>query len=408
MQQNDIITVALDGRITSANASEWQGKLMCAVEEHPGCRLVLDALNLEYISSAGLRVLLALAKRLNGDLTLRDVSPEVYEVFVMTGFTEMMKVVKRMRQMSVEGCEVVGRGAVGTVYRVDEDTIVKVYDAPDCLPMIENEQKRSKQALLKGIPTAISYDVVRVGDKYGSVFEMLKASTFNDLLLAHPDQLDELVRQYAHFIRSIHTVEMDPGELPEAKEVFLGYLDALKGTLPEALRRQLIDLFDAMPEDLHIIHGDIQMKNVMVSDGEPILIDMDTLSVGDPVYDFAGLFVGYKAYPEDEADNSEKFLGISRESCDRIWDAFIHYYFDDRTIPANAEDKARIVAYVRFLYLVAVLGIGLPEFRQMRIDHSIEHLSVLVKQVDSLALATKHPHQPNRPGQSSECPKTKG
>ena len=327
---------------------------------------------------------------MNGDLTVRDVSPEVYEVFQMTGFTEMMKVVKRLRQFSVEGCEVVGRGAIGTVYRVDEDTIVKVYDAPDCLPMIENEQKRSKQALLKGIPTAISYDVVQVGDKYGSVFEMLKASTFNDLVLAHPDQLDELVRQYAHFIRSIHTVEMDPGELPEAKDVFLGYLNALTGTLPEALHRQLVALFDAMPEDLHIVHGDIQMKNVMVSDGEPILIDMDTLCVGDPVYDLAGLYVGYKAFPEDEPGNSEKFLGISQESSDRIWDGFLRYYFDDRVAPENAVERILTVAYVRFLYLVAVLDIGLPEFRQIRIAHSIEHLSALVEQVDRLALAAKH------------------
>ena len=390
MQQNDWITVALDGRITSANAGEWQGKIASAVEEHPGCRLVLDARNLEYISSAGLRMLLVLTKELNGGLTVRDVSPEVYEVFQMTGFTEMMKVVKRLRQFSVEGCEVVGRGAIGTVYRVDEDTIVKVYDAPDSLPMIENEQKRSKQALLKGIPTAISYDVVQVGDKYGSVFEMLKASTFNDLVLAHPDQLDELVRQYAHFIRSIHTVEMDPGELPEAKDVFLGYLNALTGTLPEALHRQLVALFDAMPEDLHIVHGDIQMKNVMVSDGEPILIDMDTLCVGDPVYDLAGLYVGYKAFPEDEPGNSEKFLGISQESSDRIWDGFLRYYFDDRVAPENAVERILTVAYVRFLYLVAVLDIGLPEFRQIRIAHSIEHLSALVKQVDRLALAAKH------------------
>ena len=389
MKQNDTITVTLDGRITSVNALEWQRRLARAVEEHPSCRLVLDAQSLEYISSAGLRMLLALKKELNGDLTLIDVTPEVYEVFQMTGLTEIMKVVKRMRQLSVEGCEVVGRGAIGTVYRLDEDTIVKVYDIPDCLPMIENEQKRSKQAFLKGIPTAISYDVVRVGDKYGSVFEMLKASTFNDLLLSHPDQLDELVKQYAHFIRSIHTVKMDPGELPEARDVFVGYLDALKGTLPEALHRRLVALFDAMPEDLHIIHGDIQMKNAMVSDGKPILIDMDTLSVGDPVYDFAGFYVGYKAYPEDEPGNSEKFLGLPRESCDRIWDAFMRCYFDDRAIPAHAEDKIRIVAYVRFLYLVAVLGIGLQELRQTRIDHSIEHLNTLVEQVEGLVLLTK-------------------
>lgn len=386
MQRDDRIVIVLEGRVDSSTAAQWEKRLMGAVDENPGRGMVIDARNLEYISSVGLRVLLGLTRRLKGDLTIRDVSPEVYEIFEMTGFTGMMKVVKRLRQFSVEGCEVVGRGAIGTVYRVDEDTIVKVYEIPDCLPMIENEQKRAKQAFLKGIPTAISYDVVQVGDKYGSVFELLKASTYNDLLRDHPEQLEALVRQYAHFIRSIHGIEMAPGELPAARDVFLGYLEDLRQTLPEALHRRLVALFEAMPEDLHVVHGDVQMKNVMVSDGEPLLIDMDTLSVGDPVFDLAALYVTYKAFLEDELDNSEKFLGLSRECSFQIWDAIMRDYFDDRGIPANAEDRIRVVAYVRFLDLVAVLGIGLSELKQVRIEHSIEHLTDLVERVEGLGI----------------------
>ncbi len=390
MQQKDgRVVAALEGRITSNNAGEWQEKLTRALDEAPGKGLTLDAEKLDYISSAGLRVLLSLTKRLKGDVEVVNVSPEIYEVFEMTGFADMMKVVKRLRRFSVEGCEVVGRGAIGTVYRVDEDTIVKVYEIPDSLPMIENEQKRAKQAFLKGIPTAISYDVVRVGDKYGSVFEMLKASTYNDLLVAQPERQDELVRQYAHFVRSIHEVEMDPGELPEAKDVFLGYLDELKAVLPEALHGRLRALVEAMPADMHVVHGDIQMKNVMVSDGEPLLIDMDTLSAGDPVFDFAGLYVTYKIFNEDEPDNTEKFLGLSKERCDRLWEAFMRAYFDDREAPADAEARIQIAAYVRFLFLVAALGIGIPGIRQARIDHSVERLTQLTAKVERLALAAE-------------------
>ena len=129
---------------------------------------------------------------------------------------------KKLKELSIDNCEILGRGAMGTVYRVDEDTIVKVYESPDSLPMIENEQKRAKQAFLKGIPTAISFDIVKVGDKYGAVFELLKATTFNDLLINNTNHFDDIVRQYAYFIRQVHSVEVNRGELPQAKNVFWG------------------------------------------------------------------------------------------------------------------------------------------------------------------------------------------
>ncbi len=50
----------------------------------------LDASELEYISSAGLRVLLKLKKAV-GELTILNVNSEVYEILDITGFTSMLK-----------------------------------------------------------------------------------------------------------------------------------------------------------------------------------------------------------------------------------------------------------------------------------------------------------------------------
>ena len=387
--ENNKVVACLAGKVDSSNAEEMKTALDEIVTANPGRELVIDAGELSYISSAGLRVLLRLTRRQGAPLAVRNVSPEVYDIFDMTGFTGLMNVTKKLRELSVDGCEIVGRGAIGTVYRLDEDTIVKVYDLPDSLPMIENEQRRAKQAFLKGIPTAISYDVVKVGEKYGSVFEMLKAKTFNDVLIASPEKREVIVEDYARFIHQVHDVEMDRGELPEAKDVFLGYLDDLKDLLGEALYERLRALFEAMGENLHVVHGDIQMKNVMLSGDEPMLIDMDTLSVGDPVFDLMDLYLAYPLFNEDEPDNSQKFLGIPLEMCDFVYEKTLACYFGDRDAEEirEAQRKIRIVAYVRFLFLVAVLGIGLPELKQVRIDHALEHLRELVPQVDSLEIA---------------------
>ena len=377
----------LEGRIDSTNAAALQGELEAVRTENPGRELALDAGRLEYISSAGLRVLLQVRKA-QGSLTVCNASPQVYDILEMTGFTDLLDVKKKLREFSVEGCEVIGRGAIGTVYRVDEDTIVKVYELPDSLSMIENEQKRAKQAFLKGIPTAISYDVVKVGDKFGSVFELLKAKTYNDVVVEHPERLDGIVRDYAHFIRGVHAVEMERGELPEAKAVFLGYLDALREYLPEDMSARLRELFEAMGENLHVVHGDIQMKNVMLSGNEPLLIDMDTLSVGDPVFDLMGAYITYIQFNEDEHTNNEVFLGFKKNVCDAIWDKLLAYYFDDRdaAVIPEAERRIRVVACVRFLFLLRVLNIGKPELMEIRVAHTLKHLRELLSQVTSLEI----------------------
>jgi len=400
---NDRVVAFLKGKINSENSTRVQEELNDVIARNPGRRLEIDAGELTYISSAGLRVLLQIRKNMGRPLTVRNVSPEIHDIMEVTGFTSLLDVKKKLREISVEGCEVVGRGAIGTVYRMDEDTIVKVYEIPDCLPMIENEQRRAKQAFMKGIPTAISYDVVKVGDKYGSVFELLKATTYNDIILRHPERLDEVVRQYAAFIRSLHAVETEPGELPEAKRVFLGYLDGLRAVLPGALVERLRALFEAMPEDLHVIHGDIQMKNVMVSDDQPILIDMDTLSMGDPVFDLMSLYVAYVQFNEDDPNNSERFFGFPEAVSRSLWNGLVRWYFEGLDEEALEEKIRRItvVALVRFIYLIAVMDIGEPDLKAIRFEHALARLEELAWQVEGLAVREQ---RPGSEGNSGDVP----
>ena len=388
--EDGLVIAYPEGRISSANSEELRRALSELMDENRDRELIVDAGGLEYISSAGLRVLLGITKRLGHPLTVRGVSPEIYEIFEMTGFTSILNVYKKLRELSVEGCEIIGRGAMGTVYRIDADTVVKVYERPDSITMIENEQKRAKQAFLKGIPTAISYDIVRVGDKYGSVFEMLKASNYNDVLRNAPERKEEILRDYARFLRKVHAVEMDPGELPDMREVYLGYLGRIRPLLPGELSSRLLALLSAMPENLHAIHGDIHMKNIMLDGDEPLLIDMEALAVGDPVFDLQGVFVTYQLFGEDEPGNSMSFLGISQELADYVWEKTVEFYFRgrDASLIREAERKIRIAAYVRFLWLIVEYEAAEDPLTKLRIRHTLEHLRELVPTVDSLEIGS--------------------
>ncbi|MDR1496286.1 MAG: STAS domain-containing protein [Clostridiales Family XIII bacterium] len=85
--------LALNGRLDTLTSSELQSPLTEAVETCE--RTVLDFEELEYISSAGLRVLLLAekaAKAAGSEFVVRNVSDEILEIFEMTGFSDILKI----------------------------------------------------------------------------------------------------------------------------------------------------------------------------------------------------------------------------------------------------------------------------------------------------------------------------
>ena len=103
------ITLRLAGRIDANNAQEWEAKLL--PEAGQGNNLVLDAEELEYISSAGLRVLLKLRK-IAENVRVINASQDVFNILEVTGFTELLNVRKKLREVSIEGCEFIGGEAM--------------------------------------------------------------------------------------------------------------------------------------------------------------------------------------------------------------------------------------------------------------------------------------------------------
>ena len=155
-----IPTLRLSGRIDSTNATAAEQEIQTLLQDVPGTQVQVDAEDLEYLSSAGLRVLLRLRKSRTG-LTVVNVSAEVYDVLEMTGFTEIIPVSKAFRRISVEGCDVIGEGANGTVYRLDPDTIVKVYKSWMSREDVDRERSFARTAFVNGIPSVIAYDLVK-------------------------------------------------------------------------------------------------------------------------------------------------------------------------------------------------------------------------------------------------------
>lgn len=348
--KDDTLTIFPEGNIDTTNA-EAVGKQIEEIRAgHPEGKLVLDLDELKYISSAGLRQILKLKKKEN-DLRIINCSSEIYEIFEMTGFSEMMDIEKGYRKISVEGCEKIGEGSNGIVYRLNEDTIIKVYKNSDALDDIKRERELAKKALVLGINTAIPFDVVRVGDKYGSVFELLSSKSITKWIISDPEHKDKYIRIFADLLKEIHSTTVKDGMLPDARKTAIGWAEWLKGHIPDDTYEKLHSLMEGIPETDHMIHGDYHTNNVHYDNDEAILIDMDTLSVGDPILEFASIFLAYRGYGELDHTQVEEFLKLDWDTANYILDKLIEMYFDDKDEKYREKvmDKAKVIGYTRML-----------------------------------------------------------
>ncbi len=91
-QEGTHLTIALDGRLDTMTAPRLEEELRTGLAGITD--LLFDLSGLDYISSAGLRVLLATQKVMTrqGSMTLRHVKPEVMEIFEVTGFIDILTI----------------------------------------------------------------------------------------------------------------------------------------------------------------------------------------------------------------------------------------------------------------------------------------------------------------------------
>ena len=308
-------------------------------------RLTIDAGELEYIASSGLRILLTLAKRYK-EFRIIDVSPEVYDVLNMTGFTKIMNVERALRQLSIEGCEMIGVGGVGTVYRLDGDTIIKVFREGTTMDEVSQEITMSKEAFVMGMPTAISFDVVKVGSQYGLVYELLHAKTLSDCIKQSPERIDEYAHKYADLFRQLHQIQVPEDTcVPNALEHERNQVLHIRRYFPQEGIDLLLQILDTIPAGRSLLHLDLQAKNVMLQGEEMMLIDMGEVGYGHPLLDLAHAYSSLVLFVGDY----EKTIGISRELGNELWNRGINYYLEGlpEEVVAQRKEQIKAVACIR-------------------------------------------------------------
>lgn len=381
--ENRVLSIQLPMSVDTTNARDVEEAINNIIKKNSAFdSLILDAENLNYISSVGLRIVLKLSQNYE-DFHINNVKSAVYEVFEMTGFTDIIDIKKALRRVSVDGCKVIGEGFYGRVYRISPDTIVKVYFRGGDIKDVERERKLAKTAFISGIPTAISYDIVKVYEQgkecFGSVFELLDCESLRNLVRDHPENFDKYVKMHADLVKRINSTIITSKDIPSAKDGVGRWLEKAKEALDEDTFNKLNILIKTIPECDNMVHGDCHVKNILVQNNEPILIDMDTLSKGHQIFDVMAFYLSYIAYELTESGNTKQFLDLDEKTCTALYNGIFKELYGDRNEKEQEEIQLKVetLGYLLLLYRSLVYYPDDMARKNLCIERIKHHVNVL-------------------------------
>lgn len=324
--QNGVLTITISGRADAIEAQKMQKDLMALLESQESVSsIIVDASHLSFISSMGLRSLLILKKKVD-DLRIIGVSPDVYSVFSATGLHKIITIEKALPSISIEGCPLVkGRN---DLYQLTGDTMLKVFPQDTLKAQVDREVAMTKEALILGVPTAMTFDIVRVDDCFGLIYESTT-------------QVEVPAATLGSMLRQLHAQKVNP----EAETFTYGLneikkrIDALEPHLGQEAVSQLQQMLKVLPFDTSLLHGNLSLNCIMMQNEEAIFTDMGDVCYGHPMLDFAHLYASF-----------------SEEQRGEYFDELLDEYFDmesDETIKRHKENIVILSAIYKFIGLTA-------------------------------------------------------
>ena len=293
---------------------------------------------------------------------------------------------RKYREVSVEGCKRIGHGAKGDVYRYDDELVIKVYNRNNTYSDVEQEIAMARKAFILGIPTAISFGIVSVEDKYGAMYELVDSETFSSCIVRNPGQLELYANMMAELARTIHgTAAAEDDGFPAAMDRVRGYIEGGVGREDEALAGKVMALLEALPDPGTLLHGDFHTNNVFLQRGEPLLIDMDRLSTGHPIVEISDLYYFYVILGEDAPSVVERFMGFSYDTARRFMRMFLKDYLgtEEESRLNEVAEKASLIGYSRLIRKIRKQR-AQDETDNLLVRRCVERIAELTEKLDTL------------------------
>lgn len=221
----------------------------------------------------------------------------------------------------------IGEGGNGKTYVSDgrPGVILKVNNARlSTLEAVKHEYDVAKAVEGLGLSVPKVYEIVRVGDAYGTVSELIKGKkSLSRICHDEPERTEEMARILCEKGKEFFATPCNTEIFPSRKEQVLKAVD--NASFVSRKNRRIIRAFaEKIPEATTCVHGDFQSGNIIKAGENYYWIDLDRFAYGDPMFDIGHLYQICCVYAPMK--QVQDFFHMTLEQFHRFWEAFAVAY----------------------------------------------------------------------------------
>ena len=235
-----------------------------------------------------------------------------------------------MQEFDNTGLKLIGVGKNAEVFQIDDERILKLYRESVTGEVSYSQYKTSRYAYKFGINTAKVYDYVKCGNRYGIIFEYVKGQKLAQYMSAPGIDGVDAARKLGAMLRRIHELEIDRDNLLPLKTVYKAKVERFSRFMTEEQTERLVKLIDLLPGKPVVLHGDFHKGNIFVRDKEYVVIDLDNMSYGSPLFDFIKMYCTEKITEKDLPEDLARYYreaGITDETiCEYMYHILEGYF----------------------------------------------------------------------------------
>lgn len=293
-----------------------------------------------------------------------NLNDKLANMFDSTGVSATVSACRKPVMIDIDQYPQSGESFTAKTYDVSDDVMLKVYNdfIPAEVPM--REKLTARAALMFGLPTPMSGDMVTDGKRTGILFErVLNKRSFARAISQEPENVEDYAIRFANMCKELHTKECDTALFPDRTLMYRAAVARAEG-YTDAEKKKMTDFIDSVPTATTCIHGDLHIGNVITNGKADLWIDLGDFSYGNPLWDIAMLYFVSNRNQSEEMVMDMFHISIAKFK--EFWKYFAKYYFGADTDAKLAEvnNMMEPFAAMQMLFLIVNFNREFPWMRE--------------------------------------------